>query len=144
MQSQPNLSEIVRNSGFRALATAIRLSTVSPQYRQRMGDGGSLYDVRYGLGQDLVRHSVDKQKFAAKLSEFVQSYNAENARVYERRKEQRRRNIEVSELDEVFRLVDAYGAGLVGRLLVAYGYARDPREPDVPQQDSPEAQPASA
>jgi hypothetical protein len=144
MQSEPNLSEIVRATGFRALATAIRLSTVSPQYRQQMAGEGSLYDVRYGLGQDLVRHSVDKQKFAAKLSEFVQSYNAENARVYERRKEQRRRNIEVSELDDVFRLIDAYGPGLVARLLVAYGYARDPREPDVPQEDSPEAQSASA
>lgn len=137
MQSDPNLSEIVRSSGFRALATAIRLSTVSPQYRQRMSDGGSLYEVRYGLGQDLVRHSVDKQKFAARLSEFVQSYNAENARVYERRKEQRRRNIEVGELDNVMELIDRHGAGLVARLLAAYGYARDPREPDESQAEPP-------
>lgn len=141
MQREANFTVIVRNPGFRALATAIRLSTIVPQYRQHMGNGDSLYEVRYGLAQDFIRQSLDNEKFIAKLSEFVQSYNAENARVYERHKEQRRRNIEVSELDQVIELIDTYGAPLIARLLVAYGYARDPREPEVLQQDSSEVTP---
>ncbi len=122
---QPKLSEILESPGFQNIAYAIRQSTVIAQYRKKEGD--RRYDVRYGLGRDLVRQSQYPDEFVAALSDFLHKYNAENAQVMENRSGPYRKSVQTSDIQEILRLIDAHGSDLIAKLLVAYGYARDPR-----------------
>ncbi len=127
MGTDPQLIEILENEGFRNIAYAIRHSTVIPQYLKQKGD--TFYDVRYGLGMELKRKAAYPKEFAAALGNFIQEYNQENVQKVESKKQpQRRKNIRTSDLDAIVRLVDKFGSELVCNLLVAYGYAGDPRE----------------
>lgn len=124
--AEPKLTPIVQNQGFRNIAEAIRRSTVIPQY---IGRKTSNFDVRYGLGQDLKRSAKYADAFIQALADFMQSYNEENARVYERTKGQsRRKAITVGDIEEITSLIDAYGSETICNLLIAFGYARDPKE----------------
>ncbi len=125
MKGNEPLTPILETPGFRNIAEAIRRSTIIPQYR---GRGQGEYEVRYGLAQELKRKALYNDEFIVALSEFVQSYNAENARVYEKTGKQYRKNILTTDVEDVVRLVDQYGAATVGNLLIAFGYAREPRE----------------
>jgi hypothetical protein len=127
MKSSEPLTPILETPGFRNIAEAIRRSTITPQYMKR-SNKPSEYDIRYGLGQELKRKALYNDQFIAALSEFMQSYNAENARVYERTKSQFRKNIMTTDVDDIVRLVDRYGATTVGNLLIAFGYAREHEE----------------
>lgn len=121
----PKLTPILENQGFRNVADAIRRSTVIPQY---VGRKTSSFDVRYGLGQDLKRKSQYADDFVQALSDFMQSFNEENARVYERTKgKSRRKAITTEDIADVIALVDDYGPQTICNLLVAFGYARDPK-----------------
>lgn len=124
----PKLNNVLQSEGFRNIAYAIRHSTVLAQYRKANGD--RLYEIRYGLGQDLTRvaRKGKEAEFMAALSDFIHLYNAENARVYEVRKLQYRKNITTDDLNEITTLLDDYGAPTVARMLVAYGYARQPKD----------------
>src|SRR5581483_1941005 len=86
MSGEKQLTTITSNPGFRHIADAIRQATVTAQYRkaQLRNSGLTLYDVRYGLGQELVREAHYKEKFIAALAEFVHQYNAETARAEEK------------------------------------------------------------
>lgn len=122
------LSAIVDNEGFRAIAYAIRQSTVTPQY-QKSRKLTPKYEIRYGLGAELMRKCQYDGEFAAALGEFAQLYNAENAQKAETApRPPYRRNVRTEDLSEVIRLIDEHHAKLVGPLLVAYGYATDRRE----------------
>ncbi len=125
--TQPKLSPILQNPGFRNIAEAIRRSTVIPQY---IGRQQSQYEVRYGLGQELKRKAQYPDEFIKALSDFIHSYNEENARVYERTKGKgyRRKAITTNDIEEIVALVDQYGSQTVANLLIAFGYARDPKE----------------
>lgn len=125
--SHPKLSPILQSQGFRNIADAIRRSTVIPQY---IGRQQSQYDIRYGLGQELKRKAQYPDEFIKALAEFMQSYNEENARVYERTKGRgiRRKAITTQDIEEIVALVDEYGSQTVANLLIAFGYARDPKE----------------
>jgi hypothetical protein len=127
MGTEPQLIEILENEGFRNIAYAIRHSTVIPQYLRPKGD--ALYDVRYGLGMELKRKAAYPKEFLAALGNFIQEYNQENVQKVESKKQpQRRKNVRTSDIDEIVRLVDKFGSELICNLLVAYGYAGDPRE----------------
>ena len=126
MGTDRKLKPILDSPGFQNVATAIRHSTVIPQYRK--GQGDRLYDIRYGLGNELKRKANYDNEFIQALSDFMHSYNQENAQVAETRKVQFRRNLTTDDIAQVVALVDEYGAKTVGNLLVAYGYAREPRE----------------
>ncbi|MEM3112472.1 MAG: hypothetical protein QXY90_05480 [Candidatus Anstonellales archaeon] len=130
MKSNEPLTPILDTPGFRNLAEAIRHSTIIPQGRKARNQD-YLYDIRYGLGQELKRKALYNDEFIAALSEFMQSYNAENARVLEHKKQQMRKDIRTTDVEDVVRLVDRYGATIVGNLLIAFGYAREPKEDDV-------------
>ncbi|MDI9616209.1 MAG: hypothetical protein QFX31_02405 [Methanothrix sp.] len=127
MKSNEPLSAILESPGFRNIADAIRHSTVIPQ-RRKAKNMDYLYEIRYGLGQELKRKSLYNDEFIAALSEFVHNYNAENARVLEHKGQQMRKDIRTSDLEDIVRLVDRYGAATVGSLLIAFGYAREPKE----------------
>lgn len=124
------LAVILQKEGFKNIAYAIRHSTVIPQYRKAGGD--RLYDIRYGLGQDLTRvaRKGKETEFIAVLSDFIHKYNAENARIYEVRNVQYRRNITTDDINEIVQLIDDYDAPTIAQMLVAYGYARMPKDTD--------------
>jgi hypothetical protein len=121
----PALTPILESEGFRNIADAIRRSTLIPLYMGRE----SRFEVRYGLGQELMRKAQYKADFVQALAEFMHSYNDESMRVFERTKGQARRKlITTHDIDAVVNLTDTYTSKTVCNLLVAYGYARDPRE----------------
>ncbi len=132
------LAPILQNEGFRAIATAIRRATVNAQY-QAAREGGYPFEVRYGLGQQLLRAAAYPEEFIAALSEFLQSYNAENARIAERIAKgslaniprNRRASVQTEHIQAIVSLVDEYSSSeLICKMLVAYGYARDPHTPE--------------
>ncbi len=124
--TNPALAPILEDEGFRNIAYAIRMSTLVPLY---LGRSTSRFDIRYGLGQDLMRKAQYPDDFIQALSEFMQSYNDESMRVYERTKRTARRKlITTQDIENVVKLVDEHGSKTVCNLLVAFGYARDPRE----------------
>jgi hypothetical protein len=124
---------IVQSLGFQHVAEAIRRSTVIPQRLKSKGE--RTYEVRYGLADELRRHARYPDKFLQVLSDFVQSYNQENARIYEREHRQLRKDVTADDLEQVIALMDEYDATTVAHLLIAFGYARDPKD----RQDQPTA-----
>lgn len=139
VKTQKKLTSITSNEGFKRIAYAIRQSTVTAQYRRtQLGD--RTYEVRYGLGQELMREARYPDKFIAALSRFLQQYNAETAREEEklsnklkraltsddRRTHKLRGSVAYTDIDAIVRLIDDFGSEQVCSLLVAYGYARDP------------------
>ena len=136
------LTPIITASGFKEVATAIRRSTVIAQ-RLAAARNGYPYEVRYGLGQELLRAAMYPETFLAALSEFIQSYNAESARIDERIMKgnlaalpvNRRSRITTSAIDDIVRILDEYAdyPGVVCKVLVAYGYARDTFVKDDPE-----------
>ena len=127
MATNQHLSDIIENTGFQNVAYAIRYSTVIPQ-RRKANKENSLYQIRYGLGMDLKRKSTVRDDFMTCLADFLQSYNQENGQVLEKTNQQMRRNLRTTDVQEIVKLVDVFGAEVVANLLVAFGYAREPRE----------------
>lgn len=149
----PNLEVIVRSSknddyvkiintpGFRTIAACIRAATITPQ-RRKDEPGGTPYEVRYGLGQELARAAKDDRGFIEALGAFLQAYNAENAREREKlasryggahhipphELKRLRRSFRETDLDELIPLIQEHDAALVCSLLLAYGYALGPRD----------------
>lgn len=128
MNSEPKLKPIIENEGFQRIAEAIRRSTITPQYHGK----NSLYDVRYGLGQELKRRANYPHEFIIALSDFLQSYNAENARVFEVKKQHMRKNVQAEDISEIVRLIDEHGALVVAHLLLAFGYASASKDEGAP------------
>ncbi len=140
------LTEIVNNPGFKRIAYAIRQSTVTAQYRWSQQNDRT-YEVRYGLGQELMRRIHHRDEFLVALNEFLLLYNAETAREDEkaardianktkqapqpltsddRYKRNLRLMVSPKHLNEIAELMDrSQSPELIGSLLVAYGYARD-------------------
>ena len=81
------------------------------------------------MAQDWKRVVEQPDKLVAAISDFVQQYNAENARHAEESRE-RRSNVTTKDLDNVLDLIKNHDPYLVGMLLLAYGYARDVKEKD--------------
>lgn len=118
---------ILQSEAFKNVASAIRKSTISLQYTPK---NQRLYEVKYGVAQDLKRKSDHKNELVEYLAEFIAFYNAENARVKERKGDNfiPRANVKQQDIEEVIQLIDEYGSNIVGRLLAAYGYAFDRKE----------------
>ncbi len=128
----PPLKPIIDTPGFRNIATAIRQSTVTQQYHKTKNND-TTYDIRYGLADELRRKSRDNQEFLRILSEFLQQYSQENARALERHKDRgyrKRISVSTEDIAQLVDLVDRYGAPTVANLLLAFGYAYDPRSQD--------------
>lgn len=105
---------------------------MTAQYRKKQGD--RRYDVRYGLGQELARKARYPAQFITALSDFLHKYNAENAQVMETRGGPYRRSIKTSDIEEIVTLIEEFGSETVANLLIAYGYARVPREDEAPEE----------
>jgi hypothetical protein len=131
---RPGLTEIIEDEGFKSLAQAIRACTINAQYHKRqlarrVWNDPLRVEVRYGLAQDWRRVVDRRSEFVQKLADFVASYNAEAARRLEKG-DPAELLITEEDLARVIRLIDRTGEpGLVGRLLIAFGYASDWRRP---------------
>lgn len=136
----PELKPIVDSPGFRRIAEAIRQSTVTPQYFKSKNMPGP-YEIRYGLGADLLRNASYPEKFVQALAKFIFEYSQENARINERYKNKppvRRVLVRTGDLEQVLALMDQYrDSETVANLLVAFGYAHDPRNPAEPETQGP-------
>ncbi len=99
------------------------------------------YDIRYGLGQELIRKGKYPKEFAKALSEFLAKYNHENGMVEERTAKKYggnipddvrrtlRPSVQFTDIDDIVELIDRYkDSELICNLLAAYGYARAPRK----------------
>ncbi len=127
MESQKNnLNEIITNSGFQSVAGAIRRATRTALYTRKLS-GNRTYEVHYGLAQELKRNAATKTRFMAALSDFVTEYMTENLRAADRGK-RGRAPVTTEDLLEVGKLLDVHDSQMVAMLLIAYGYAKEPRE----------------
>jgi len=127
---------IISNEGFRNVAYAIRHSTIVPQGHKARGVKPAV-QVRYGLGQQLTRKSAYPDEFLAELSEFLFLYNAENEQLRENERNPFRKNVRTADIEAIAELIDHFGSKVVCAMLVAYGYAREPREADPTDPNPP-------
>jgi hypothetical protein len=128
-----SLSEILDNPGFQSIAAAIRRSTRGALYAKKLSNDRT-YEVRYGLAQELKRKALYKSEFAAALANFITEYMTENLRAADRGKRQRPA-VTTTDLEQVIALMDKHNPETVAMLLIAYGYAKEPRDADEPVVD---------
>lgn len=147
-QNDPMLSNIIASPGFQDVAYAIRKSTVIAQWNTEDAKKKGKrypYEIRYGLHQKLLRRATRKQEFIADLSAFLTQYQAETVQIEETMSkrnipfpfEYQRRSIRTTALEEIVALIDEYGSEPVANLLIAYGYARLPRQVDDSTDETP-------
>lgn len=128
------LSEIISNDGFKAIANAIRESTITLQTIASLKKQGkakdfqidklSLYSIRYGIAQTLQSKSKSHEELAEFIGEFIALYNAETAGKSETKGKSYRANVREDELLSFYTLLEsAKSSKLVGALLASYGFA---------------------
>jgi len=125
------LIEIISNVGFKAVAGAIRKSTVTLQYTPKES---RKYDVRYGVAQTLQNKSKSKEDLAEFIGEFVALYNSETARQAEKTGSSLRASVRENELIEFYTLLDSFPSKLVGALLASYGFALKAKDTTKPSE----------
>ena len=132
-EKNPEAVAILNTPGFQHIADAIRSATVSAQYRRSQQDDRT-YEVRYGLGQELMRKARHGKEFTIALADFLFLYNAETAREAEKATNKREPSADTTstklrymtsedDFKEVVELINQYGSELVGSMLVACGYS---------------------
>lgn len=131
MGTAPQLTTILNDHGFQALAAAVRRATVSAQAQKAMKKS-DYREIRYGLLHELRRKRSlpGVAPLVEAVSEFVSQYNSENARRREMGKFAPR-NVTTEEFTAFASLLEQYGASMVGALLCAYGSCREPRDEDT-------------
>lgn len=121
---EPQVKEIIENDGFLSVARAIRDSTIYAELKNRT--------VHFGLAQKWKQKlKAGDSEFLAAVGDFVQDQNWE----VQYRLKGRGHVVLTNHLDDIVRLVQSYGAELVGSLLLAYGYARPPKADKEPEQE---------
>jgi hypothetical protein len=128
-----DITAIISNSGFQSVAGAIRRATRSALYAKKLQNDRT-YEIHYGLAQELKRSAVTKAKFMTALSNFVAEYMTENLRAADRDK-RGRAAVTTEDLLSVGTLLDTHDPQMVAMLLIAYGYAKEPRD-DAPDATS--------
>jgi hypothetical protein len=134
------LGEILDNPGFQSVAAAIRRSTRGALYAKKLSNDRT-YEVHYGLAQELKRKALYKTEFAAALAGFITEYMTENLRAADRGKRQRPA-VTTTDLEQVVALMDKFDSETVAMLLIAYGYAKEPRDAEEPVSDDLPQDPA--
>jgi hypothetical protein len=114
-----NLSEIIYNKGFLAVAKAICKSTVTLLYTPK---DVRKYEIRYGIAQTLQSKSKSKEDLAMFVGDFISLYNAETAMKADKGIKLRQ-NIREDELIDFYLLLDKFPSKLVGALLASYGFS---------------------
>jgi len=133
------LSPILENVGFRNIATAIRKGTINAQYLRNSKPVSKLpsgMNVHFELSHELRRNAPHRDKFMATICQYLNTYNLENSRVSSRGEHPGRSNIQTDTIEAFVQLVDVYGSELICGLLLAYGYAKEPFDRDMNEQDA--------
>lgn len=121
-----DITSIISDPGFQSVAGAIRRATRTALYARKRGNDRT-YDVHYGLAQELKRSAVTKTRFMATLSDFLTEYMTENLRAADRGR-RGRAAVTTEDLLQIGKLLDEHDPQMVAMLLIAYGYAKEPRE----------------
>lgn len=124
-----NMRDIVESKGFQSVARAIRDVTIYALQAQKQRKHER--EVRFGLAQKWKQKIKGGDKeFMAVLADFVQEYNweSENLDVKKPGDGWKHRKVSASDLDELILLLSQHGSELVGMLLLAYGFARVPKQ----------------
>lgn len=127
-----SLKTIIENDGFKAVAEAIRKSTVSLQYLPK---DKRKYEIRYGVVQALQTKSKTKTDLAEYIGEFISLYNAETSRKAEKEDRAFRKNVREDKLSQFYELLENHSSKLVGSLLASYGFALPSKEQSVDDED---------
>jgi len=126
------LAPVLSDEGFQNVAKAIRSSTINAIYQKQNKSLASGMEVHYGLAQELRRIAPYKEKFVSRLMQHLQTYNEENARAAQRpeanKDRPQRKNISTQDIERIIQMIDDYGSPTMCGLLLAYGYAKDPKE----------------
>ena len=126
---EPNLTEIIHNDGFKAVAKAIRNSTIKLQKSSGFQITHKRFQIRYGLAQELNNKSKSKTDFTTFIGEFLAKYDAETAKHKQNNESILfRPNVREDEKNKFFELLDIYPSKLVGALLSSYGFALEKYE----------------
>lgn len=114
-------SSIIKNEGLLAVADAIRNSTVRLQYSQTKPK----YKIRYGFAQQLQTKSKSDKTLKSFIGDFLGTYNAETARMYEKdRTTYGRERISDVQINQFFELFKSYSSQEIGAILASYGFAK--------------------
>ncbi len=131
---EPTLQQVLDDEGFREVARAVRLCTVTAQRFKAKGiPVQNKHEIRYGLAQELKRKAPFKHEFTQAIMEFINQYQTENARNRERGGSNIH-EVTTTHVRRLAALIDACpgdGAEPVASLLLAFGYAYDPKEEDL-------------
>jgi len=122
-----DISGLVKDPAFLALADAVHEGTVKAQYWK--GQGQQDYEIHYGLAQRWKRAADQGMDFLQALSDFVRSYNEENAKRKEKARFSRN-DVTRSDLDRVLEYVTSgrVDTRTLCLLLLAYGFAMTDEE----------------
>jgi len=128
MQNAQRLADVLNDTGFQAVAAAIRSATVSAQAQKAM-NRSDYREIRYDLLPELRRKSSlpGNAPLVQAISEFISKYNFENARRLELNKSAPR-NVTTEEFSSLVTLIDTHHAATVGPMLCAYGSCRVSRD----------------
>lgn len=122
MKKCKSFEDIFSNKGFIAVSKAIRNSTIIPVIHKNKKD------VVFGLSNKLKIASRTKESFVSEISEFIQKYN-ESMMLKDFHQNQHQKYVTTEELAEFFKLLDSDASSkTIAGLLVAFGYAKDPKE----------------
>ena len=149
-----NLSEIITNEGFLAVAKAIRNSTIRLQITSKFQKNHNKFKIktRYGVAQQLQNKSKSKNDLATFVGEFITLYNSETAMGVERNEGKFkiedgqffRANVRDEELLDFYGLLDKHPSRLIGALLASYGFAlrksNNPNEKDDQNENEEETE----
>jgi len=121
MQADSKFLQVLSNEGFKAIASAIRNSTIIPIIHNNKKD------VVFGLSQKLKIASRDKTTLATEISAFIQKYN-ENIMLKDYHQKVHQAYVTTEQMQSFFALLDGgiYSSQLIAGMLVAYGYAKEP------------------
>ena len=122
MGTNETYQKIISNTGFQAVAKAIRNSTILPIIHKNNKD------VIFGLSQKFKIASKDKDTFTSEVSQFIQLYN-EKIMLKDYNQKQHQKYVTTEELSEFYKLLDEdYSAKLIAGMLTAFGFAKEPSE----------------
>ena len=122
MGADGTYQKIISNSGFSAIAGAIRNSTIVPIIHRNNKD------AIFGLSQRFKIASKDKDTFTSEVSQFIQLYN-EKIMLKDYNKKPHQKYITTEDLAEFYKLLDeTESAKLVAGMLIAFGFAKNPSE----------------
>jgi hypothetical protein len=117
--------EILEDTGFRAVADALRSATVSAQVAKKKG--GDYRDIQYGVLPELRRKiAAGRDDFTQAVADFVSNFNAESARRYEQGKSGYR--ISQDDFMRFVQLLERSNWETVGALLCAMATCKLGRE----------------